>query len=171
MRLDFDFRPVERLLSSVRYDPVVYVILMKEYYALGWTKKEKYSHSKCRQPESNLVSGGSGNPTIKPEKGGKSTWKSCEVSKTSELRGIVWDDSRGPTELFGPLVPSWHGFVVPYHRIRNVCTSRSGLPCLRHYSLEWRSTRSQYHEIMMQMTWLHAKNEKFSIHVMGLGVH
>ena len=34
------YRSVERLLSSVRYDPEVYVILMKEYYALGWTKKK-----------------------------------------------------------------------------------------------------------------------------------
>ena len=26
----------------------------------------------------------------------KSTWKSCEVSETLELRGIVWVDSRVP---------------------------------------------------------------------------
>jgi hypothetical protein len=33
-------------------------------------QNEKYSHSKYRQPESDLVPRGSGNPTIKPEKVG-----------------------------------------------------------------------------------------------------
>ena len=63
-------------------------------------QKEKYSHSKCRQPESNLVPGGSGNPAMKVDK---------EILRGLENLGAPWDsmvDSRGPTELFRPLVPS-----------------------------------------------------------------
>ena len=61
-------------------------------------EKEKYSHSKCRQPESNLVPGGSGNPAMTAD---------MEILRGLENLGAPWDsmvDSRGPTELFRPLV-------------------------------------------------------------------
>ena len=46
-------------------------------------QKEKYSHSKCRQPESNLVSGGSGNPI--------SEEVDMEILRGLENLGAPWD--------------------------------------------------------------------------------
>ena len=45
-------------------------------------QKEKYSHSKCRQPESNLVPGGSGNPAMKVD---------MEILRGLENLGAPWD--------------------------------------------------------------------------------
>jgi hypothetical protein len=51
-------------------------------------EKQKYSLRNVASQSKNLVPGGNGNLTM------KSTWKYCEVSKTSELRGILGVDSR-----------------------------------------------------------------------------
>ena len=68
-----------------------------------WVDKKKNIRIRnvARQPESNLVSGGSGNPI--------SEEVDMEILRGLENLGAPWDsmvDSRGPTELFGPLVPS-----------------------------------------------------------------
>ena len=55
-----------------------------EYYALGWTKKKNIRiRNVARQPESNLVSGGSGNPI--------SEEVDMEILRGLENLGAPWD--------------------------------------------------------------------------------
>ena len=72
-----------------------------------WVDKKKNIRIRnvARQPESNLVSGGSGGGSGNPI----SEEVDMEILRGLENLGAPWDsmvDSRGPTELFGPLVPS-----------------------------------------------------------------
>ena len=71
-----------------------------EYYALGWTKKKNIRiRNVARQPESNLVSGGSGNPI--------SEEVDMEILRGLENLGAPWD-SMGRFPVFPDNTGSSH---------------------------------------------------------------
>ena len=75
------------------------MILMKEYYALGWTKRKIFAFE---MSPARVKSGawGQRKPDYEVD---------MEILRGLENLGAPWDsmvDSRGPTELFRPLVPS-----------------------------------------------------------------
>ena len=91
------------LMGSIRFRGVCD---SDEYYALGWTKKKNIRIRNVAS-QSQIWCLGAAETRFQR----KSTWKSCEVSKTLELRGIVWVDSRSlrsSPELLRPLVQTWY---------------------------------------------------------------